>query len=131
MQLLKLRANAAKDSGNFYQTERSFDALQAAAENESGISGTFTRGWDLVWVGAGQQMANTVNQNTNPNIQNNQSNFNNLKKIVKTKKLFDSGLINEKEYQDKKTQLLSQLLNYLNFYGKSYKKTFYVFFFLY
>ena len=26
---LKLRANAAKDSGNFYQTERSFDALQA------------------------------------------------------------------------------------------------------
>ena len=32
---LKLRANAAKDSGNFYQTERSFDALQAAAENES------------------------------------------------------------------------------------------------
>ena len=110
---LKLRANAAKDSGNFYQTERSFDALQAAAENESGISGTLlSGGLGLgMGLGAGQQMANTVNQNTNPNIQNNQSdNLNNIEeKLLKLKKLFDSGLINEKEYQDKKTQLLSQL----------------------
>ena len=110
---LKLRANAAKDSGNFYQTERSFDALQAAAENESGISGTLlSGGLGLgMGLGAGQQMANTVNQNTNPNIQNAQSNTtNNIEeKLLKLKNLFESGLINEKEYQDKKTQLLSQL----------------------
>ena len=110
---LKLRANAAKDSGNFYQTERSFDALQAAAENESGISGTLlSGGLGLgMGLGAGQQMANTVNQNTNPNIQNAQLNpTNNIEeKLLKLKNLFESGLINEKEYQDKKTQLLSEL----------------------
>ena len=107
---LKLRANAAKDSGNFYQTERSFDALQAAAENESGISGTLlSGGLGLgMGLGAGQQMANTVNQNTNLN---NQSNgIDNIEeKLLKIKKLFDSGLITEKEYQDKKLELLNQL----------------------
>ena len=110
---LKLRASAAKDSGNFYQTERSFDALQAAAENESGISGTLlSGGLGLgMGLGAGQQMANTVNQNTNTNFQNNQSgNSNNLEeKLLKLKKLFDSGLINEQEYQNKKIELLNQL----------------------
>ena len=108
---LKLRANAAKDSGNFYQTERSFDALQAAAENESGISGTLlSGGLGLgIGLGAGQQMANTVNQNTNLN--NDQSNgLNSIEeKLLKIKKLFDSGLITEKEYQDKKLELLNQL----------------------
>ncbi len=110
---LKLRANAAKDSGNFYQTERSFDALQAAAENESGISGTLlSGGLGLgMGLGAGQQMANTINQNTNPNLNNNQSNGpdNIEEKLLKIKKLFDSGLITEKEYQDKKLELLNQL----------------------
>ena len=110
---LKLRANAAKDSGNFYQTERSFDALQAAAENESGISGTLlSGGLGLgMGLGAGQQMANTVNQNTNPNLNNNQINrLDNIEeKLLKIKKLFDSGLITEKEYQDKKLELLNQL----------------------
>ena len=111
---LKLRANAAKDSGNFYQTERSFDALQAAAENESGISGTLlSGGLGLgIGLGAGQQMANTVNQNTNPNPNNkNQTNgLDNIEeKLLKIKKLFDSGLITEKEYQDKKLELLNQL----------------------
>ena len=62
-------------------------------------------------LGAGQQMANTVNQNTNPNIQRDQSNgLDTIEdKLLKLKKLFDSGLINEKEYQDKKLELLSQL----------------------
>ena len=110
---LKLRANAAKDSGNFYQTERSFDALQAAAENESGISGTLLSGGLGIGMGlgAGQQMANTVNQNTDPNFASNQSNnLNNIEeKLLKLKKLFDSGLITEKEYQDKKLELLNQL----------------------
>ena len=61
-------------------------------------------------LGAGQQMANTVNQNINPNIQSNQSNdLNNIEeKLLKLKKLFDSGLITEKEYQDKKLDLLNQ-----------------------
>ena len=110
---LKLRANAAKDSGNFYQTERSFDALQAAAENESGLSGTLlTGGLGLgMGLGAGQQMANTINQNTNPNLNNDQPNgSNNIEeRMLKIKKLFDSGLITEKEYQDKKLELLNQL----------------------
>jgi hypothetical protein len=62
-------------------------------------------------LGAGQQMANTVNQNTNANIQNDQSNStDNIEdKLLKLKKLFDSKLINEKEYQDKKLDLLNQL----------------------
>ena len=110
---LKLRANAAKDSGTFYQTERSFDALQAAAENESGISGTLlSGGLGLgIGMGAGQQMANVVNQNTNTNNQNDQSSESNSieDKLLKLKNLFDKGLINEKEFQDKKLKLLDQL----------------------
>ena len=110
---LKLRANAAKDSGSFYQTERSFDALQAAAENESGISGTLlSGGLGLgIGLGAGQQMANTVNQNTNPSINSDNSNeLNNIEqKLLKIKNLFESGLITEKEYQDKKLELLNQI----------------------
>ena len=55
--------------------QNDFDALQAAAENESGISGTLlSGGLGLgMGLGAGQQMANTVNQNTN-NLNNNQPN---------------------------------------------------------
>ena len=62
-------------------------------------------------LGAGQQMANTVNQNTNPNIQSNQSNNPTSieERLLKLKNLFDSGLISEKEYQDKKLELLNQL----------------------
>ena len=110
---LKLRASAAKDSGNFYQTERSFDALQAAAENEAGLSGTLLSGGLGLGMGlsTGQQMANTINQNTSIDSQNNQEkqgiNSDSIEdKLLKLKKLFDSGLINEKQYDDKKNELL-------------------------
>ena len=59
-------------------------------------------------LNTGQQMANKVNQNIQQNEQI--SNADDIKeKFSKLKTLFDSGLINEKEYETKKTDLLNNL----------------------
>tara|TARA_B100000965_G_scaffold404626_1_gene435974 strand:- start:3957 stop:4982 length:1026 start_codon:yes stop_codon:yes gene_type:complete len=111
---LKLRASAAKESEGFYQTERSFDALQAAAENEGGLPGTLLSGGLGLGLGlnSGQQMANTLNTNTKQqdSQQSKETISNDIEeKFRKLKKLYESGFINDKEYQQKKNELLNSL----------------------
>ena len=115
MELRSFRAEAAavKDTGDFYKLERSFDALNKAAENEGGLAGTFLSGGLGLGMGmnAGQQMGQAVSQTTNinenNNQQNNQSSDDITSKLTKLKTLLDSGLITKEDYESKKSSLLN------------------------
>ena len=115
MELRSFRAEAAavKDTGDFYKLERSFDALNKAAENEGGLAGTFLSGGLGLGMGmnAGQQMGQAVSQSTNinenNNQQNNQSSDDITSKLTKLKTLLDSGLITKEDYESKKSSLLN------------------------
>ena len=63
---LRVRAKAAGDVGNFYQMERSLDALNTAAGNEGGLAGTLLAGGLGIGIGsqAGLQMGQAINNAT-------------------------------------------------------------------
>jgi len=111
---LRVRAAAAADVGNFYQLERSLDALNAAASNEGGAAGALLAGGLGIGMGlgAGQQMGQVVNNSmaVPPAAQTGlqappQEDIG--AKLQKLKSLLDSGLISENDYNAKKDQLLS------------------------
>ena len=112
---LRVRAQAASESQGFYQTERSYDALQKAAENEGGLAGSLlSGGLGLgLGVGAGQQMGNAINQNTkltnNLDATNSSDQTDISEKLLKLKQLLDSGLISKSDYESKKSQLLDMM----------------------
>ena len=116
MELRGFRAEGAavKDTGDFYKLQRSFDAVEKAAENEGGLAGTFLSGGLGLGLGmnAGQQMGQTISQATNINnndIQQNQPNGNITSKLKELKVLLDSGLITNEDYESKKAKLLDLL----------------------
>ena len=105
---LKVRAQAASESGNFYQVERSYDALNKAAENEGGLAGTFLSGGLGLGLGAnaGQQMSQAINENTQ--INSTQSDKDLKEKLKDLKDLLDSGLISSEDYNNKKNKLIDK-----------------------
>ena len=115
MELRGFRAEGAavRDTGDFYKLQRSFDAVEKAAENEGGLAGTFLSGGLGLGLGmnAGQQMGQTISQATNVNTDNqkNQSNGNITNKLQELKGLLDSGLITNEDYEEKKSKLLDLL----------------------
>ncbi len=115
MELRGFRAEGAavKETGDFYKLQRSFDAVEKAAENEGGLAGTFLSGGLGLGLGmnAGQQMGQTISQATNFNTDNqqNQSNGNITNKLQELKGLLDSGLITNEDYEEKKSKLLDLL----------------------
>ena len=106
---LKVRAKAASESEGFYQVERSYDALNKAAENEGGLAGTFLSGGLGIGLGAnaGQQMSQAINSNTQ--ITQNQSGNDIKGKLKDLKDLLDSGLISSEDYDKKKNQIIDNL----------------------
>ena len=115
MELRGFRAEGAavKDTGDFYKLQRSFDAVEKAAENEGGLAGTFLSGGLGLGLGlnAGQQMGQAISQatnidNNNTNQQQNQSDEDITTKLTKLKSLLDSGLITQDDFDSKKSKLL-------------------------
>ena len=111
---LRVRAAAAGDVGNFYQLERSLDALNAAASNEGGAAGALLAGGLGIGMGlgAGQQMGQVVNNSmavpqAAPTGLQTPPQEDIGAKLQKLKSLLDSGLISENDYNAKKDQLLS------------------------
>ena len=115
MELRGFRAEGAavKDTGDFYKLQRSFDAVEKAAENEGGLAGTFLSGGLGLGLGlnTGQQMGQTISQATNINEnQQNKSEVNDIpSRLSKLKSLLDDGLISLEDYESKKSKLLDLL----------------------
>ena len=115
-QLRGFRAEGAavRDTGDFYKLQRSFDAVEKAAENEGGLAGTFLSGGLGLGLGlnTGQQMGQTISQATNINNNNNeqtQSGYDITAKLKQLKELLESGLITQEDYESKKSKLIDLL----------------------
>jgi membrane protease subunit (stomatin/prohibitin family) len=97
--------------GQSYSTIKSFDVLQAAAENEGGeAGGMMAAGLGLgvgagVGAGVGQQMGSNIS--IKPEETPEEDEFE--KKLAKLKSLFDKGLITEDEYKEKRAQVLTEI----------------------
>ena len=116
MELRGFRAEGAavRDTGDFYKLQRSFDAVEKAAENEGGLAGTFLSGGLGLGLGlnTGQQMGQTISQATNINNNNNeqtQSGADITAKLKQLKELLESGLITQEDYESKKSKLIDLL----------------------
>jgi len=115
MELRGFRAEGAavKDTGDFYKLQRSFDAVEKAAENEGGLAGTFLSGGLGLGLGlnTGQQMGQTISQatNINQNQQNQSEGVDITAKLSQLKSLLDNGLITQEDYESKKSSLLDLL----------------------
>ena len=92
---LRIRAKAASVTQGFYQQERTLDALNKAAEKDSGVAG------QLLSKGLGGINFGGKGQND--------SNGDLKKKLSSLKDLLDSGLISENEYNARKNKILDDL----------------------
>ena len=118
---LRVRAKAAADVGNFYQMERSLDALNTAAGNEGGLAGTLLAGGLGLGIGsqAGAQMGQAINNATAiPQQQPPQpqaqapaasSAEDPMARLQKLKTMLDAGLITQEDFDAKKNDILSQM----------------------
>jgi len=97
--------------GQAYTTMRTFDTLDKAAGNESGVAGQLIGAGLGIGVGLnagaqiGQQMGNAMN--AQPVSQQDANDP--MIKLQKLKQLLDNGLITQEEYDSKKKDILSQL----------------------
>jgi len=92
---LRIRAKAASETKGFYQQERALDALNKAAEKDTGVAGQLlSKGLGGINFGGSGQS---------------DSNGDLKKKLSSLKDLFDSGLISESEYNDRKNKILDDL----------------------
>lgn len=97
--------------GQAYTTMRSFDTLEKAAENEGGSAGQLLGAGLGLGVGLGtgvplgQQIGGAMN--IQPNTQNKSDDP--MIKLQKLKQMFDSDLITQDEYENKKKEILSNL----------------------
>ena len=92
---LRIRAKAASETQGFYQQERALDALNKAAEKDTGVAGQLlSKGLGGINFGGSGQS---------------DSNGDLKKKLSSLKDLFDSGLISESEYNDRKAKILDDL----------------------
>ena len=114
MELRGFRAEgAAVKDGHFYKLQRSFDAVDKAAENEGGLAGTFLSGGLGLGLGmnTGQQLGQTISQATNINgNQQKQTETGDItSRLSQLKSLLDNGLISADDYESKKSKLLDLL----------------------
>jgi len=87
---------AAKKVGIDYTKMRQLDALEEASKNEGGSAGI------LMGANAGNILSSNINIPTNQPLSIED-------RLLKLKKLFDSNLINEEEYSNKKQDILKDL----------------------
>jgi membrane protease subunit (stomatin/prohibitin family) len=111
---LRIKAAAAgMSTAQFYQTDRSLDVMQSAAENESGAAGAMLAGGLGAGLGlgagmaAGQQVGQSMASNlggTPPAVEEDT-----VARLQKLKVLLDQGLISEDDFNTKKAQIMEDL----------------------
>ncbi len=92
---LRIRAKAASESQGFYQQERTFDALNKAAEKDTNV--------------ASKLMSEGIGGLNFGNKGKNDSGGDLKSKLSSLKELHESGLISDSEYEKKKQDLLGQI----------------------
>jgi membrane protease subunit (stomatin/prohibitin family) len=99
---------AAKASNVDYKTVKSFEILQASAENPSagsGLGGMLNAGIGLgIGLPLGQQMSQNINIQQNPIDQDDP-----VLKLKKLKQMLDEGLINQEIFDAKRSDILKDL----------------------
>ena len=101
---IEIKGGAISNNKETYSLERSFDVLENAAKNDSGIAGSFIGAG--VGLGAGLNLANNMSpiQNQNPTPVKSVE-----ERLKSLKSLHDQGLINNEEYNEKRASILSEL----------------------
>lgn len=104
---IEIKGGAISNNKETYSLERSFDVLENAAKNDSGTAGSFIGAG--VGLGAGLNLANNMSplQNQNSNPENSGKSVEERLKSLKS--LHDQGLINNDEYNQKRSSILSEL----------------------
>jgi membrane protease subunit (stomatin/prohibitin family) len=94
--------------GTGYQAIRNFDIMEAAANNQNSIAATnMAAGLGL---GAGLNMAQMMGNMQQQILQPIQPSISTPEeRLIKHKKLFDNGLIDESEYKAKRLEILSEI----------------------
>lgn len=106
---LRIRAKAASDVGNFYQLERSLDALNLAAANDGGPAGALLAGGLGVGLGlgAGQKMGDDVNRAVAQASTAPTSDIES--RLRKLKNLLAASLISQDDYEARKSAILEEI----------------------
>ena len=103
---IRVKGDAIKDYKETYSLERSFDVLEKAAENDSGIAGAFVGAG--IGLGSGLNLANNLNTGNNKNEPKSESKSP-IEKLQDLKKLHELELITKDEYDAKRSEVLKEL----------------------
>ncbi|MGY8926918.1 MAG: SPFH domain-containing protein [Flavobacteriales bacterium] len=112
----RLRLKRHADNLETYKVERSFDTTEKAAENIGGGEGGGAGGILGTMIGLGmvnpiaQQMGDMMSKNTTSSaITSGSSNGNTIELLKQLGELKDAGILTEKEFTEKKKELLDKL----------------------
>ena len=115
IQAQRMKLNLINQSGQAYATMRSFDTLEAAANNPSGNMGQMLGAGLGMGMGfssgmaVGQQVGNAMNPNPPQNSTPQPSADDPMAKLQKLKQLLEMGLISSSDFEAKKQEILSSL----------------------
>lgn len=115
IQAQRMKLNLINQSGQAYATMRSFDTLEAAAQNPNGNMGQMLGAGLGMGMGfssgmtVGQQVGNAMNPNPPQNPVPQSSADDPMAKLQKLKQLLEMGLISSSDFETKKQEILSSL----------------------
>lgn len=115
IQAQRMKLNLINQSGQAYATMRSFDTLEAAAQNPNGNMGQMLGAGLGMGMGfssgmtVGQQVGNVMNPNPPQNPVPQSSADDPMAKLQKLKQLLEMGLISSSDFETKKQEILSSL----------------------
>ncbi len=115
IQAQRMQLSVINQSGQAYATMRSFDTLEAAAQNPNGNMGQMLGAGLGMGVGlssgmaVGQQVGNAMNPNPSQNPAPQPSADDPMAKLQKLKQLLEMGLISSSDFETKKQEILSSL----------------------
>ena len=104
---INIKGGAISNNKETYSLERSFDVLENASKNDSGVAGSFIGAG--VGLGAGLNLANNMSPLDNQNASSENIGKSVEERLKSLKSLHDQGLISDDEYNQKRSSILSEL----------------------
>ena len=103
---IRVKGDAIRGNKDTYAMERSFDVLEKAALNDSGIAGSFMGAG--IGLGSGFSLANRIDV-SNGKDKSSTDNESPIEKLQNLKKLYELELITKEEYDFKRAEILEDL----------------------